>query len=71
MEKAAPLPHGALVMAPLGDVLYRGIVVEPRADHASRAGLICVQFTPPVAIEPSGSINYITWPASDVTQGWF
>jgi len=59
-------------MAPLGDVLYRGIIVEPRADHPLVKGIVCVQFTPPVkTMKPFESIDYITCPASRVTLGWF
>jgi hypothetical protein len=71
MEKADSLPLGTPVMAFLGDVLYRGVIAEPREDHATREGMVCVRFIPPVPIEPSGSINYITCPASDLTPGWF
>jgi hypothetical protein len=60
------------VMAPLGDVLHRGIVVEPRADHPLGEGMICVEFTPPVTTtRPYNSIDFITCPASSVTLGWF
>jgi hypothetical protein len=59
------------VMAPLGDVLYRGIVVEPDGAHSLGKGMVRIQFTPPIAIEPSGTIDYITCPAKDVTRGWF
>jgi hypothetical protein len=58
-------------MAPLGDVLYRGIVVEPEEGNALGEGMVRVQFTPPIAIEPSGTIDYITCPAIDVTMGWW
>jgi hypothetical protein len=69
MAKADTLPVGTRVMVPLGDgdVLHRGVIVEPREDHAPREGMIGVQFIPPVAIEPSGSITYITYPAGEVT----
>jgi hypothetical protein len=52
-------------MAPLGDV------AEPQADHPKGEGMIYVKFTPPVTIEPSGSIHHITCPAGNVTLGWF
>jgi hypothetical protein len=58
-------------MAPLGDVLYRGIVVEPEEGNAQGEGMVRVRFTPPIAIEPSGTINYIICPANDVTIGWW
>jgi uncharacterized membrane protein YfcA len=48
MEKADSLPLGTPIMAPLGDVLYRGVITEPREDHATREGMVCVEFTPPV-----------------------
>ena len=35
-------------MAPLGDVLHRGIVTKPPGDHPLDEGMICVEFTPPV-----------------------
>jgi hypothetical protein len=57
-------------MAPLRDVLHRGIVVKPAEDSFGK-GMIRVKFTPPVPIEPSGSIDYMTCPASNVTVGWF
>ena len=41
------IPLSTHVMAPLGDVLYRGIVVEPRGGVAPGQGMICVAFTPP------------------------
>jgi hypothetical protein len=50
MEKAESLPVGAPVMAPLADVLYRGVIAAPQEDHAPRKGMVCVKFTPPVAI---------------------
>ena len=65
------LPVNTQVMAPLGDVLYRGIVVEPEDGHSQGKGMVRIQFTPPIAIEPSGSIDYITCPVKDVTPGWF
>lgn len=39
------------VMAPLGDQMHRGIIVEPPADRSRRNGTICVKFTPPVRTE--------------------
>jgi hypothetical protein len=68
---AKNLPINTRVMAPLGDVLHRGVIAEPQTDHPRREGMICVKFTPPVTIEPSGSIDYITCPVSNVTLGWF
>jgi hypothetical protein len=66
------LPKNTRVMAPLGDVLYRGIVADPRGDHPQDDGMICVEFTPPVKTEkPYDSINYITCPANRLTLGWF
>jgi hypothetical protein len=64
------IPVSTRVMAPLRDVLHRGIVVEPR-EGSHGAGMVCVQFTPPVIIEPASSIIYITCPTRDVTVGWF
>ena len=60
------------VMAPLGDVLHRGIVVKPHADDPLGEDMICVEFTPPVETTgPYNSIDYISCPASSVTLGWF
>jgi hypothetical protein len=44
--------------------------VKPTEDHSHGEGMIRVKFTPPVSIEPSGSIDYMTCPASNVTLGW-
>jgi hypothetical protein len=72
MNEIKALPIDARVMAPLGDVLYRGIIVEPRADHPRGEGMVCVKFMPPVTAEkPYDSIDYITCPVDRVTPGWF
>jgi hypothetical protein len=71
MQHAKEIPADTQVMAPLRDVLYRGVVVGPREDHPRGNGMVCVKFTPPIAMEPSGSINYITCPIGDITIGWF
>jgi hypothetical protein len=71
METPGTLPVDTEVMAPLGDVLYRGVVVEAENDHPLGDGMVCVKFVPPIAIEPSGVISFITCPVSDVTPGWF
>jgi hypothetical protein len=65
------IPLRTRVMAPLGDVLHRGIVVQARDEDALSDGMVCVEFTPPIPIEPAGSIIYITCPTKDVTLGWF
>ena len=66
------IPLDTHVMAPLGDVLYRGIVVAPRGGLAPSAGMIRVEFTPPVQAEkPFEPIDYVVCPASRVTLGWF
>ena len=66
------LPANTRVMAPLGDILHRGIVVEADADNPLTEGMICVEFTPPVETTgPYNSIDYISCPASSVTLGWF
>ena len=66
------IPLDTHVMAPLGDVLCRGIVVAPRGGLAPGAGTICAEFTPPVKAEkPFDSIDYVVCPASRVTLGWF
>jgi hypothetical protein len=72
MANVEDLPINTRVMVPLGDVLHRGIVAEPLADHPQGEDMIYVQFTPPVKImKPYDSINYITCPASSVTLGWW
>jgi hypothetical protein len=56
MNGAGKIPINTLVMAPLGDVLYRGIVVAPRADQSLAEGIVCVAFIPPVTTaEPLAS----------------
>ena len=71
MDAARKIPINTQVMAPLGDVLHRGIVVEPPSDEPLAAGMICIAFTPPVTtIEPYSSIDFITCPVSRVTLGW-
>jgi len=72
MNDASEIPINTQVMAPLGDVLHRGVVVEPREDQPLAEGMVCVAFTPPVTTtEPYLSIDLITCPASRVTLGWF
>jgi hypothetical protein len=59
------------VIAPLGDQMHRGIIVEPPEDHPRRNGTICVKFTPPVrAGEPYIEIIHITCEADGVELGW-
>jgi hypothetical protein len=66
------LPVSTRVMAPLGDVLHRGIVAKPPGDHPLDEGMICVEFTPPVkTMKPYSSIDRVTCPATSVTLGWF
>jgi hypothetical protein len=70
MDDAGKIPIDTRVMAPLGDVLHRGIVVAPKEPLA--AGMVCVAFTPPVTMaEPYSSIDFITGPAKRLTLGWF
>jgi hypothetical protein len=71
MTNVEDLPPNTHVMVPLGDVLHRGIIVKPTKDHSLGKGMIRVKFTPSVPIEPSGSIDYMTRPARNVTLGWF
>ena len=72
MEKANDLPVGVRVMAPVGDVLHRGVIAESPADHPQGKDMVCVKFTPPVkTAEPFTSIDYITCPVNRVTAGWF
>jgi hypothetical protein len=71
MEMANDLPIGVRVMAPVGDVLYSGVIAEPPPDHPQGEGTVCVKFAPPVkTAEPFASIDYITCPANRVTAGW-
>jgi hypothetical protein len=60
-------------MAPLGDVLHRGIIEEVQAeDHLPGEALVRVKLTPPVKAEkPFESIDHVICPASRVTVGWF
>jgi hypothetical protein len=72
MEKANGLSIGVRVMAPVGDVLHRGVIAEPPADHPQGEGMVCVKFTPPVkTAAPFTSIDCITCPVNRVTAGWF
>nr|WP_294518168.1 hypothetical protein [uncultured Rhodopila sp.] len=72
MHDVKDLPKNTRVMAPLGDVLYPGIVVESPANEPLDEGMIRVEFTPPVKAEPPfGSIDAITCPVNRVTAGWF
>jgi hypothetical protein len=66
------LPKNTRVMAPLGDVLYPGIVVEPPPYEPLGAGMVRVQFIPPVRAEPPfDTIEAVTCPVTRVTAGWF
>ena len=66
------LPVNTRVMAPLGDVLHRGVVVEPRGDHPQGKDTVCIKFTPPVEVEkPFNAIEYVTCPIDRITLGWF
>ena len=66
------IPLDTHVMAPLGDVLHRGIVVAQRSGLAPGAGMIRVEFAPPVQAEKQlDSIDCVVCPASRVTLGWF
>jgi hypothetical protein len=59
------------VMAPLGDQMHKGIIVEPPPDHPRREGTVCVEFTPPVnAVEPYDLITHITCEVDCVELGW-
>jgi hypothetical protein len=71
MIDAGKVPRNTRVMAPLGDVLHRGVVVEAPADQPLAEGMIYIAFTPPVTtMAPYSSIDFITCPASRVTLGW-
>jgi hypothetical protein len=58
-------------MAPPGDVLHRGIVVEPLADHPLDEDMIRNEFIPPVTTVLScDSIAFVTFLLNRVTVGW-
>jgi hypothetical protein len=72
MNDAGRIPIDTRVMAPLRDVLHRGLVVAPAADQPLEDGMIYIAFTPPVTmVEPYSSIDFIICPISRVTLGWF
>lgn len=52
MHDIKGLPKNTRVMAPLGDVLYPGIVAEPQAEESLGEVMIRVEFTRPVKAEP-------------------
>jgi hypothetical protein len=55
------------VMAPLGDVVHRGVVTKPQTDHPSGEGMICVKFTLPVkTMKLYDSIDCITCPEMEM-----
>lgn len=71
MAKMAPLHMGAKVMAPIGDVLYPGIVVQPPDRCPLDNGMVCVRLTPPLQTKgPLTSIDFVTCPVDRVTLGW-
>jgi hypothetical protein len=53
MNDAGKILLNARVMAPLGDVLHRGVVVEAAADQPLAEGMICIAFTPPATTSPA------------------
>jgi hypothetical protein len=62
------LPKDTRVTAPLGALLYRGIVMESQADRLLGEGMICIEPTPPVkTVPPFESIETIICPANRVT----
>jgi hypothetical protein len=72
MDDIKDLPVNTRIMAPLGDVLYRGIIAELPAAEPRKDAMICVKFTPPVkTMKPYDSIDYIICPIDRVTLGWF
>jgi hypothetical protein len=71
MANIEDLTTNTRVMAPLGDVLHKGIIVEPSTDAPGGEGWVCVEFTPPVmTMKPYASIDHIDCPASNVILGW-
>jgi hypothetical protein len=66
------LSKNTRVIAPLGDVLYPGTVVEPLADQPLDEGMIRIELTPRVkTVPPCDSITFIFCPLDRVTVGWF
>jgi hypothetical protein len=72
MAKPDTLAIDTRVMAPVGDVLHRGVIAKPRPGQSLDEGTVFVRFTPPVpAAEPFNAIDFVTCPVSRVTLGWF
>jgi hypothetical protein len=67
MPNLAPLKIDAKVMAPIGDVLYPGVVARPPDGHPLDKGMVCVRLTPPLQVEgPLTSIDFVTCPVGRV-----
>jgi hypothetical protein len=65
------LTKNTRVVAPLGDQMHRGIIVEPPDDHPQRNCMIGAKFTPPVrAGKPNTAVTHITFEADCVALGW-
>jgi hypothetical protein len=55
------------MMAPLGDVLHRGVVVDAPADQTLAEGMIYMAFTPPVTkMAPDSSSEFHSLPGGAV-----
>jgi hypothetical protein len=66
MDDIRAIPINTRVMAPLGDVLCRGIIAKPRPDRPGGEDMVCIEFTPPVEMMPPyNSIDYVTCPKKE------
>jgi hypothetical protein len=67
----ADLTRNIRVMAPLGDQMHRGIVVEPSDDRPRRNGMVCVKFSPPIEVTEAGTeVTHVTCEIDCVELGW-
>jgi hypothetical protein len=72
MANWPPLRIGTNVMAPIGYVLYPGIIAQPPDKYPLDKGMVCVRLTPPLQIEgPLTSVDFVTCPVHRVTLWWF
>jgi hypothetical protein len=68
--KFKDLTKNLRVMAPLGNQMHRGVIVEPPEGHRRRNGTICGRSTPPVSTaEPYTEVTHITCEADRVELG--
>lgn len=68
MAEIRDLMIGTQVLVSLGDSMHKGVIVEPRPDHQSGEGMVCVKFTPPVPDPKMANrwTNYLTCKADRV-----